>query len=261
MIDFNCPICAEKIEVPDSLAGQSLNCPSCNKSAIIPKICSKEKIKKKAANVFIRIWKNSPAPFRIAFLATMGVICAVLISLLAYSHLFAGEVRDIEKCRLSLEQEGLFYVEGPISSVFRGRKLDAYFFASDANNFQDCIVVYTDISDIVVGIAACWDGNISGSAADIIGDPAAYNRYNKTMSGFLALVKYPLYFPPHDTAWTINKDRNGVFTSIDNKTWNIQINRSPSDLLGTKNHKEMSDFLDGDKTGRVYRYMATAQTW
>ncbi len=90
MIKFKCLKCGEGLEAPESLANQSLQCPKCKRYVKVPRRKSKKaedvsrKAGKIAGNVLIRFWENTPSPFRNAFLATLGVVAALLIAFYIY---------------------------------------------------------------------------------------------------------------------------------------------------------------------------------
>lgn len=84
MIKFNCTECGEKLESPSSLQGKSLRCPMCKTRVKVPVVAPKKPIVRKTGNILLRAWRNSPAPFRTAFLATFGVISALVLAFYIY---------------------------------------------------------------------------------------------------------------------------------------------------------------------------------
>lgn len=106
MIKFRCKNCGEVLEAPQSLAGQMLNCPTCNFLASVPDRLSGKRTSPKAekpsapkidlpkdlsrrtgkaaGNLLIAFWKNTPSAFRTSFLATLGVVAALTFALLTY---------------------------------------------------------------------------------------------------------------------------------------------------------------------------------
>jgi len=89
-----CPNCQTRFKAPDSYAGKTVKCLKCKNSFTIelPKP-EPEKISlpvplntlpvppiKQRGNFFIKLWNNSPVAFRTAFLATLGVLSALLFA-------------------------------------------------------------------------------------------------------------------------------------------------------------------------------------
>jgi len=87
-----CPNCQTRFKAPDSYAGKTVKCLKCKNSFTI-ELPEPEKISlpvplnvlpilptKHRGNFFIKLWNNSPVVFRNAFLATLGVLSALLFA-------------------------------------------------------------------------------------------------------------------------------------------------------------------------------------
>lgn len=90
IVKIQCPNCNKQFKAPDEYEGKKVKCAKCNFVFYAQKIEDKlnELLKKtiqkkpKGQNLFIKIWNNSPIVFRTAFLATLGVISALVIAYL-----------------------------------------------------------------------------------------------------------------------------------------------------------------------------------
>ncbi len=109
-----CPHCSKTLSVPDAYKGQKIRCKDCNKSLMANPI-KPENTKPFIAplpvqphpepnpqkGMLAKIWSGSPVAFRTAFLATLGVVSALLftwytidISRLVTSRLNSNKTRD-----------------------------------------------------------------------------------------------------------------------------------------------------------------------
>jgi len=253
MINFKCSQCAEKMEAPESLQGSSLKCPMCKTVTKIPINRPSKQITRKTGNLLIRIWDNSPAPFKTAFLATLGVFTAVFVGWLVYGHFFVT-TNDFEKCKAKLEEQKLFFISSG-SGIFRGRSLQRFQFSPDANYYTPNLSLWCDSEGSVVGISSSYFGTLNGFPADIVNDNASWERSNKVCEGFESIVNYNTYFS--DSNFTANSDGLGEIFSDTYRKWNIQAHRTETYEIGSELH---SQFTRGEDP-TVYLFLVTAQTW
>ena len=199
MIKFTCINCTEPMEAPDSLTGQLIDCPQCQTRLHVPpfsspgvpqsKILDPEKklapltdrVKTKTGNLLTRIWLASPPAFRTGFLATMGGMAAVLLSLFLYTRFIlpapansslpetSPSTSDFNPAPIAdplslphyhifrdyLNTHHFFIVTDQID-VLGGRQLTEHLFAFDANYEFPNISVWVDQDDLVVGLSANW---------------------------------------------------------------------------------------------------------
>ena len=85
MILFKCSKCGEQLEAPQSLAGQSVECPKCNLHEKVPTpivpLDSIDGPKKASRNFLAASWHSIPKPFKNTFLGTLGIISALWLFL------------------------------------------------------------------------------------------------------------------------------------------------------------------------------------
>ena len=253
MINFKCSQCGEKLEAPESLQGSSLKCPMCKTATKIPKHKPSKQVARKTGNLLIHIWDNSPAPFKTAFLATLGVFTAVFVGWLVYGHFFVT-TNDFEKCKAKLEENSLFFT-GSSAGILRGRSLQKFQFSPDVNYFTPNLSLWCDEDGEVVGISASYFGTVNGSSADIQNDDAAWDRNHNVSEGFKSIVNYSTYFSNSD--FRANIDGTGDILTDTHKKWNIQVNRAKSFEIGSELHLM---FTQG-KDPAVYHFLVTAQAW
>jgi len=91
-----CPQCGKEFNAPDEYEGRKVKCTKCHfvfyaqkTEAKIDELLKKVAQKKdKGQNFISKIWSNSPAAFRISFLATLGVISALAVTALFLDWLY-----------------------------------------------------------------------------------------------------------------------------------------------------------------------------
>ena len=253
MINFKCSQCGEKMEAPESLQGSSLKCPMCQSATKIPLNKPSKQVPRKTGDILIRIWKNSPAPFRTAFLATLGVFAALLVGWLAYGHIFTT-TNDFEKCKAKLENNNLFFTSTK-SGIFRGRSLQQFLFSPDVNYHTPNLSLWCDTDGAVVGISASYYGTLNGFHAYLTNQSASWERSNKVRDGFESIVNYNTYFSNSD--FITHADGIDEIAFDSHKKWNIQAHRAKTYEIGSELHLQ---FTQG-KDPTVYHFLVTAQTW
>lgn len=265
MILFECSKCGEKLEAPQSLAGQSVECPQCGLHERVPTpSVVKESVEKskKATNTFlITIWRNTPRPFKNAFLTTVGVLTAILLSYFVYAKVFASKTSSIEKYTTILAEYKLFPL-GSESGIFRGRQLLGYAFVPDANFRNPSLSLWYDSNNILVGISGNWFGNVFGAPAGRLEDDQSYNRSDIVWSGFEKLVKTTLIFAPDNFVKRSSGDIYGdiYYVKKDQGKWSIIITRIKTEITGSENHR-MFIRAAGSEDYSIYDFTATAQAW
>lgn len=88
-----CPFCKKVFKAPDSYKGRLVRCPGCKERFLVSeyiKPVAQSKTSPKPTrppkpNLFVRAWSHSPQPFRVAFLATIGVVSALFLTLHIYN--------------------------------------------------------------------------------------------------------------------------------------------------------------------------------
>jgi len=263
MILFNCSKCGEQLEAPQSIAGQTLKCPRCGLHEIVPTpsiVKGTVEKSKKATNTFlIKVWENTPKPFKNAFLATVGVVAAVLLSYFVYANVFASEPSNIEKNTSLLAKHKLFPL-GSETVIFRGRQLLRYKFAPDANNPTTNLSLFYDSNNTLVGVSAWWNGTVGGLPADLATDKQAYYINKAVCDGFKKIVGLYMVFSPDDFFFTSGDTGPKHFNKRKGK-WAIQINRYETEFVGSELHRDLAGTLRNNKDYGVYQFIATAQSW
>jgi hypothetical protein len=171
MINFKCKKCGEKLEAPESLAGEAIKCPKCNLYSDIPK-----PIKTITSNAIISLWQKSPAAFRTGFLTTLGVLAAIIASFYLYNNVLSSSpvkkaasaqpakksifhkplpTDSFETCKLFLEKQGLFLKHSE-AGVLRGRSLYEHVFSPDVNFGSPSLSIWVDTENNLCGFSAVW---------------------------------------------------------------------------------------------------------
>lgn len=92
-MNTQCPKCKKVFALPKEYKGQQIKCPRC-KETFVPQKFKKSPIvvpsnlPRKSGNLLGKIWNNSPVAYRTGFLATLGVITALLLSIYIYGRAF-----------------------------------------------------------------------------------------------------------------------------------------------------------------------------
>ncbi len=261
-----CPNCKAVQDVPAEYIGKDVTCRRCNELFVA------EKFKKppivippvlpSTGNFITKAWKRTPIAFKTSFLATLGVITALLLTFYLYGNVLVKTSRsDIQGVKSQLFKEKLFPVnQFGKSGVLRGRILDEYKFVPDASQPYPYLSVWLDENYKLAGISAVWFGAPNGYPADIHSDKQEYFRNYCACKGFQTLTGYDL------TNFDISKftiKTDSAITSEDYfeyyGKWHIVVSRTKSSLKGSDVHKRMCTTMKMENA--VYSFTATAQNW
>lgn len=241
-MDFKCPNCNVSYKNKAAKPGQKAKCKVCNSIFRIPlsiellvespiqSPLATEQFKKAKQAAMVaarRIWTNAPTPFRNAFLATCGVLSAMMVTWFIYGNIHgsAKPTDTLETLTAQMTQCGLFPDDAsPHPGIFRGRNLQEHRFFPDANFDRDYLSIWVDNSKNIVGLSSIW-------MADERGMPKQEN--DKEMSYYFRITKIHLAFQKISRFDVIgvayakfvpeNEDR---FTAnIENHNWNIQASK------------------------------------
>ena len=102
-MNVQCPNCQAKFKAPDHYNSKKVKCSKCSHSFIaepFQPIVEKIPASKRKDNIFIRLWNGSPVYFRNSFLATLGVISA-----LVFAYYLMNIPKFVSKGTISQEQK------------------------------------------------------------------------------------------------------------------------------------------------------------
>jgi len=190
-------------------------------------------------NFLTKIWAKSPIAFRNAFLTTLGVISALILSIYIYGNILHPNPKNIKWAQKKLAINKLFLVESiGQNGIFRGRNLIKYKFSPDATRFYPYLSVWADDNDNIVGVSAVWLGGTRGSGVRSANDITDWLFTHYIHDGFENLTGFYMIL---DNGKFYNKKDEEIY-DIFYKKWYIIITRYK--INETK-----------------YSYLATAQTW
>jgi len=271
-----CPHCKKILSVPDDYKNKRIKCKYCEQvlkaipldaKIVVPtnivhapetsEKSSEHKLRPASrVNFITKIWIKSPVPFRNAFLATLGVVSALILSIYIYGNILYSKPKNIDWAEKKLASSQLFRIntDGQIG-IFRGRTLTEYKFSPDATQFNPYLSVWADNKNNIVGISTIWNEYIKGvkrpdhSSAD---DLHEWFINHSIRDGFELLtgcnLTASLYVAQHDGKfYTAKNDLAEESYSESYRKWHIMIAR-------WKINNENQVCIG-------YTYSATAQNW
>jgi hypothetical protein len=264
-----CPRCKKILSVPDDYKNKRIKCKYCEqvleavpleaKTVVptnimqkpeVPEKSSEYKLRPSQGNFITKIWTKSPAAFRNAFLATLGVVSALVLSIYIYGNIWHLNPENLDWAQKKLALHKLFLTEpmdGQIE-IFRGRNLTKYNFSADATRFDIYLAVWADNKNNIVGISACWTEDTNHPFFPHPSDDfTEWFCNDKVRDGFEELTGWnligSLYAAQRDGKFhTAKNDLTEESYGESCKKWSIIITRWKI-------------------TGSKYAYLATAQTW
>lgn len=278
---FTCPHCQKEYDLDNAHSGQKARCKKCHQIFIIHEIIQihpsniaqqdpvkhlTETVKIKTVNSAKRIWNHSPVQFRNAFLATFGVLSALLITLYIYGGIFHStsgsassvqstpeRIKDhaimLDQARSLLESNGVYH-DGSLPKLvtFRGRNLYRTVYSPDANYFVPNMALYTDIHGCVVGcmvlymsdktntdLRRCLSDKLIKESSD-----AAFVRQKSALNAFSVLISDDPTLQKNFTSMNKDDSQSVIYTK---GIWTIEIVKS--------------EIIKND----LYSYMVVAQSW
>jgi predicted Zn finger-like uncharacterized protein len=239
---FQCPHCTTSYDHRKAHTGQKAKCKQCGHlfriaqtieltpAAAYPSNQPSQPIIETAGvalvGVVARGWNKAPAAFRTAFLSTLGVLSALMITWFIYGKLPQQNnpiqnkpAQTLDSVSSQLATCGLYPdMASPRSGIFRGRILKEYRFLPDANYGNDYLSVWMDESQRIVGISMVW---ISGGFSE---------RMKCIFFGFMDLCDYAgaeILSEPmkkSDSAYIASIEKNGwLFVLIKKNVEKIEV--------------------------------------
>ena len=100
---FSCPHCQKKYDIEAAHPGKKVRCKQCQKVFQIPPSPASRPVKsvvpfdslpapkpdKRANNILLKLWTGTPSAYRTSFLATLGVLSALLVAFYVFN--FGGQ--------------------------------------------------------------------------------------------------------------------------------------------------------------------------
>lgn len=258
---FSCPHCNKQYDHPNATAGKKAKCRKCKNIFIIPITINSvespsplpvEKIvptkitlaQKTLLTAGKRMWNNAPLPFRNAFLGTLGVLSAIMITWMLYGKATGrtSQINTMENITSEMAQLGLFPdAYSPNQGIFRGRNLKEYRFLPDANYNQEFLSVWVDDYKTVVGASTKWIGDKDGSTFLLLKDDIDYVlRVDQIHKAFNFISGFQIN---RISKANFTKNKNLYIGFAECSKWSIQISKFP--LNDNKN----------------YLFSITAQNW
>ena len=293
---IQCPKCKKSLTVPKTYEGKKIRCAYCKEviavikpvenpspqpqntqpfQSVVPleKLLTKENLPYK--NILEKFYSGIPAPFKISFFATIGVISALILCFYTYSHFIVKSVpiseiyqNDFEKVKAQINAEGLFLLQSnPEDEILRGRILRCYYFVSDATEPQDYFKLYFDESNKLCGISASWIGDekgnyyrqlLTGSTIDDKDFILTSQRAKRIFIAFKKITEYHIYFGL-DIKPEYDKSLDMQSYSVTCKDWKIDLYKSSFFCEVPKKYQDYCKRIREDPN--LYRYFALAYNW
>lgn len=104
-----CPNCQTFLKVPERYIGKRAKCLKCNHSFVIdlpptPAMSQKAPLPKSKDNIFIKLWSGSPVYFRNSFLATLGIISALVFAYYMMTILKTVSKESVQEAKSSIDK-------------------------------------------------------------------------------------------------------------------------------------------------------------
>jgi len=271
-----CPHCGHVFPIPGEYLTQDVKCVVCKKMFPVQPFhvlapIEPHKFPAKGADLISRLWKNTPRPFKLGFLSTLGVLSAALLTFYVYGHLIlpARRSQPIHHAIAQLAEHKLFPTTTlPRRGILRGRSLDEYRFYPDASYAWPYLSLWTDESAAIVGLSASWYSDNHGEPTYIPSpdDPdglASHFRYACVLDGFLLLLgpraKSGLASIP-----TYKRNRS-IYAQHHWRNWQIDLSRDPKLISPARYHAHLTQRTasqsDFPADPNVYLSTMTAIAW
>lgn len=270
-----CPQCGNVFDVPNHYFEKPVKCLVCKFQFVatqytpvpiteeVGKVASKAVENVKKNNPIRSAWSRMPTAFKTAFLATFGVLSAIMITYYIYGHSFglkrSPRGLDMAYYKNLLEENGLYRNgELPKKDILRGRALTSTCFVPDANKVCPYLELWTDDDGGVVGVSAEWYANILGIPAGLFNDSTMESLCASTCHAFEMLTKFSHYSIQFDNI-VFKKEEDKEIGFVRTEFGVITVIRLPLNLRGDKGFYEECKKLKIDN--RLYRFVLTAQNW
>jgi hypothetical protein len=265
-----CPHCNRFIKCPDAYQGRNIKCPQCKFAFLAaawvspptPDIVAETLKTIKKHNPIRSAWNRMPVPFKTAFLSTLGVISASMITFYFYGNIFKTKVSQdpysFSGYKGLLESKGLFWNgEPPQTEILRGRSLTATCFVPDANKYIPHLKLWSDDKNSVAGFSAVWHADFMGNPAEIYEENQNVFLGLTVANCFCKLVKFDL---KRIKDIKFEQDKKNEYGLIESGGWILTVSRGLSPYIsGSKNFVDQQKKAGQD--ARIYEYSITAQSW
>jgi len=278
-MDVHCPSCCRLFDAPKEYKGREIKCPFCKKSTIaspcepvtiriiepkqeIVPFIAPHRVPKAAGDFLVKAWVKSPMAYKTGFLATLGALSALVLSIYVYGHfIFAVKPTLMDTIKITLAENELYPVNlAGERDALRGRLLDEYKFSRDATRSFPQFSVWLDENGALAGICAEWYGNYNGFPIDSDEDAGVFFNHNAVCNGFKTLTNFK---SAHLTAevFEIDKKRPEWESSHNKKgKWRIMVMRQPEYFIHPgRSFQKICQLENVDPI--TYHFIATAQSW
>lgn len=285
-MDVHCPSCCRLFDAPKEYKGRKVKCPFCKKSTIaspcepvpirivepkqeIVPYTAPHRVPKAAGDFLVKAWVKSPTAYKTGFLATLGALSALVLSIYVYGHfIFAVKPTLMDSIKSTLSKNELYLVNPigergiPIGErgKFRGRFMDEYKFSPDVTRSMPKFSVWLDENGALAGICAIWYGNYNGFPIDSDEDAGVFFTHDAVCNGFESLTKFN---SAHLTAEVFEIDKRRPeeeFSQNKKGKWKIQVTRQPEYFIRPgRSFQKICQLENVDPI--VYHFIATAQNW
>jgi len=253
-VKTQCPICLTIHKVPKPYLGRKIKCDECTQFFVVANYnfiskTDSSRLIHQTENFLTRFWKSTPIAFKTAFLATLGITSAIVISFYAYSHFFLRmPTRTIDTVQNWLAEWKLFpSLSFNVPGIFQGRYLTKYEFRPDINFNRPNLIFWLDETEHVVGLSIQWRSDSTNRPLDFPPDPSYSYRTGRVQSVFEEFTSFSFStlkeedFQPFETGQIFGR-------KIDH--WTIIIERIPE-----------SNVRLNPKLPIIYIYTASARKW
>ncbi len=271
-----CPHCFDVFTVPAEYIAKQVKCVRCKRLFSAqpftpPPIVQPKQLANKGSDLVSKLWKNTPKPFKIGFLSTLGVLSAAFFAFYIYGHLFIRplSLSPLAHIQSLLSKQNLFSTSSlPRRNILRGRYLSEYRFFPDANRDWPYLSIWIDDIDSFVGLSASWLSLRHGAPTyvrDIDDENGArwHSRSKCVYNGFISLLGSDLSTVPYSVE--PYKEQGSFLCQKHFRDWTIDITFTPSLHQGSNPHFTLCE-LESARTGKsidpnVYQILITAIQW